>query len=194
MVGELSEVENKVSDKAHQREFQRAIQNAESMADTRFDNVKVHSIATMGDAAGWFKPTTEEMAVREDVVATRENCRNLLSRVLVHEELHNKGMEMEGLTEWFAINRHREKGLNTKVIAYKEEVRAAQKIVDILGEEKTEELAMNKNAKQALTQAIAETQAQSRRGLFRVLRGGGSSQAADNTARKEAAELVKAAA
>lgn len=113
-----------------------------------FSQVQVGSVSEMGDAAGDFHIFSERVRVREDVLNVLEDDGAWLTHVLVHEQRHKSGDHMEGFTELFTV----EKTGDQPVDAYREQVRHAKAIVDVIGSEAMD-MAKEENAKELLFDA-----------------------------------------
>lgn len=137
-----------------------------------FSNVQIGSVSEMGEAAGDFHISSERVRVREDILDVIEDDGEFLTHVLVHETRHKEGDHFEGFTELFTV----EKTGDQPVDAYREHVRHAKAIVDVIGSEAMD-MAMEDNARELLFTAYVQE------------RGGNFESAA-----KEAAEHLNKAA
>lgn len=154
------------SDKPHLNLVRDAVDRASSLMGGRsFDGVKIRSVAEMGDAAGTCQMDSGEISVREDMVHTAEGARKSLTRVLVHEANHARGISSEGVTELLAT----EKTDKIPVPAYAEKVRHAEKIAGVIGGRRVLEEVAREEGDRGLVVAI--TREKLRGGGLRTIQG-----------------------
>lgn len=110
--------------------LRREIGRARALSNGKnFDEVKVSSVAEMGEAAGTCHMCTGEIKVRADIVSTEKGVRESLTSVLVHESIHAEGVALEGMTELEATLRTGK----PPVPAYLTKVEHARHITTVVG-------------------------------------------------------------
>lgn len=148
----MHEMEDRLEEFGASRGLQRGLERVHTLTGIDARNFTIRSTSEMGDAAGRCFTADGHIDIREDVVlGTLEaaNHTQHFEHVVVHEIIHQEGNHSEGLTELQATElTHTE-----PVEAYRDEVRHARVLREVIGDE-VFELAREENAKEAIVLAF----------------------------------------
>jgi len=141
-----------------QKEIKEDLRWVKTRTGVDVSKAEVDSVDSMGEAAGTCVIETGAIKFREDTLAAnnakffkeRRYKTGSFRHVARHESEHAKGNRLEGTTELVAS---KEVGVEP-VPAYRSKVCAAKVMVDILGYDKTMELARQKGAEVLLFVAL----------------------------------------